>query len=182
MIIPVMTAMLISKEHYKEPLYNILIKTNNIEIREYDEYIIVKTSINKNFNITEINMFRNLLSYISGANHQNKTIPMSAPVTTITNENSFEMLFYMLDAENISDLPSTDIENITFEKFKLGKSAVIKFSWFTNKKKIFRYKKKLDKYIIENNLEVISDYMVNRYDPPWRLPFLRRNEILVRIR
>ena len=36
--------------------------------------------------------------------------------------------------------------------------------------------------LIDENLEPYSNYMVNRYDPPWRIPFLRRNEVLVRIR
>ena len=40
----------------------------------------------------------------------------------------------------------------------------------------------LEKFIKENKYEQISPFMVNRYDPPWRLPFLRRNEILVQIK
>ena len=33
------------------------------------------------------------------------------------------------------------------------------------------------------NISMENDtIMVNRYDPPWRLPFLRRNEILVQIK
>ena len=71
---------------------------------------------------------------------------------------------------------------ISFDTFKLGKCVVISFSWFTTEKRIQRYKELLDNYIEDSGLEVISNYMLNRYDPPWKMPFLRRNEILVRIR
>ena len=40
---------------------------------------------------------------------------------------------------------------------------------------------KLAKLALQNNINVKSSYMVNRYDPPWRLPFMRRNEIIVKI-
>jgi len=181
-IILSMFTILIPSKNYKEPNYQLIKKYNNIEIREYGEYIIAKTTINKNFNVSENNMFRTLASYIFGNNHENKKIPMTAPVTTVTRSNSFDMIFYMLNADNVGDLPATDIKNVIFDSFKLGKCAAIKFSWFTNEKKIARYKQKLEKYLIDNNLEPYSDYMVNRYDPPWRIPFLRRNEVLVRIR
>ena len=107
---------------------------------------------------------------------------MTAPVTTVTSENSFEMIFYMLEVQSVDELPNTDIKNITFEKLKLSKCAVISFSWFTTEKAIMKYKNLLNEYIEKNNLSTISPFMVNRYDPPWRLPFKRRNEILVRVR
>jgi len=182
LILITICSILSSSEKYKEPIYSLLKKDGNIEIREYGEYIIAKTSINKNFNVSENNMFRTLASYIFGNNHSNKQIPMTSPVTTVTNDNSFDMIFYMLGANNISDLPTTDIQNISFDTFKLNKCAVIKFSWFVNEKKISKYKKKLEEYILDNKLEAYSNFMVNRYDPPWRVPFLRRNEVLVRIR
>ena len=178
----IMLTGLFAEEKYKEPQYNVLEKDGSIEIREYSEYVVAKTSINKNFDSTENNMFRTLASYIFGNNHDNAKIPMTAPVTTISNDNSFEMIFYMLDADNVNELPTTDIKNITFERFKLGKCAVISFSWFTSEDRISKHKKKLDQFISDNNYEVISSYMVNRYDPPWTLPFLRRNEVLVKIR
>ena len=178
----IMLTGLFAEEKYKEPQYKVLDKDGAIEVREYSEYIIAKTSINKNYDSSENNMFRTLASYIFGNNHSNAKIPMTAPVTTISNDNSFEMIFYMLDANDVSELPSTDIKNISFETFKLGKCAVISFSWFTSEDKISKYKRKLDDYISDNNYEVISSYMVNRYDPPWRLPFLRRNEVLVKIK
>ena len=106
---------------------------------------------------------------------------MTAPVTTYENSDSYSMIFYMLDANTPADMPDPNGQDIIFEDFYLGKCAVISFSWFTTDSKIKSYTEKLQNYLSNNNLKAKSSFMVNRYDPPWRLPFLRRNEILVQI-
>ena len=92
------------------------------------------------------------------------------------------MIFYMLDVDNIQELPNPSGQNISLEKFNLDKCAVIGFSWFASKNKINKYTEKLKKYVKDNGYAIDSPFMVNRYDPPWTLPFLRRNEILVKIK
>ena len=179
-IIILFSSMLFSSDKYKEPSYALLVQDNNIEIREYGSYIVARTSINVN-DVEENNMFRTLASYIFGNNAESKSIPMTAPVTTYQNNKDYHMLFYMLEAESIEDMPKTNGQSIDFETFTLGKCAVISFSWFTTDSRIDYYTKALSQYLNENNIVTSSPFMVNRYDPPWRLPFLRRNEILVKI-
>ena len=174
--------MLIANEKYKEPSFSLIDKENNIELRQYDEYVIARTSIPVNQSEEDNNMFRVLASYIFGRNEKNQSIPMTAPVTTYENNDTYDMIFYMLDVNNIQELPNPSGQNISLENFNLGKCAVISFSWFASKNKINKYTEKLKKYINDNGYTVDSPFMVNRYDPPWTLPFLRRNEILVKIK
>ena len=178
-IIMIFTSMIFS-ETYKEPNYSLLKKDGNIEIRQYNSYVIAKTSIpidGKDDN----NMFRTLASYIFGGNENNQSIPMTAPVTTYQDNDKYNMVFYMLDAENIDDMPEPNGQNILFENFNLGKCAVISFSWFSSESRVNSHTDKLKKYLKDNNLTATSSFMVNRYDPPWRMPFMRRNEVLVQI-
>ena len=173
--------MLLSENIY-EPDYTLLKKNRNIEIRQYGEYIVAKTTVSLNNGIElENNMFRTLASYIFGNNEKEESIAMTAPVTTYTDEQSQHMIFYMLDAENANELPNPNGQSIEFEEFYLGKCVVISFSWFTTQGRIDYYTNQLKKYISDNQLKVKPTYMLNRYDPPWKLPFLRRNEILVQI-
>tara|TARA_B110000196_G_scaffold237906_1_gene206314 strand:+ start:52 stop:573 length:522 start_codon:yes stop_codon:yes gene_type:complete len=172
--------MILSSENYKEPLFDLLSKDGNIEIRKYSKCIIAKTSIDT-INLDDNNMFRTLASYIFGSNKENKKIPMTAPVTTYQKNSSYNMIFYMLDANEISQLPETNGQSIEFETLDLGKCAVIPFSWFTTDARVSAYSEKLINYIEDNGFKQLSPIMVNRYDPPWRLPFLRRNEVLVQI-
>ena len=73
--------MILSSENYNEPLFELLKKDGDIEIRMYSQCIIAKTSIDIT-NQDDNNMFRTLASYIFGSNKENKSIPMTAPVTT----------------------------------------------------------------------------------------------------
>ena len=174
-------SMLFAEQKYKEPQYDLLSKDNNIEIRQYDKYVVAKTTVLKADSNEDNNMFRTLASYIFGGNSKNQSIPMTAPVTTFDDKEKHNMIFYMLDVNNAEDLPLPNNTNITLDTFSLNKCAVIKFSWFTSESRIKRYKNELKKYLEDNSLVAISSYMVNRYDPPWRLPFMRRNEIIVQI-
>ena len=179
-LIILVNCMLLSEDKYKEPAYELLSKDGNIEIRQYGEYVVAKTSVSS-ADKHDNNMFRTLASYIFGGNKENQSIPMTAPVTTYENSDSYNMIFYMLDADNINDMPEPNGQNIEFESFRLGKCAVISFSWFTSQSRIDSFTIQLKNYIEKNNIIPRSAYMVNRYDPPWKVPFMRRNEIIVQI-
>ena len=174
--------MLFPESQYKEPSFALLKTVNNIQIRQYDEYIIAKTTEPLSTSNPDNNMFRTLASYIFGKNEKQKNIPMTAPVTTFKNDTSYDMIFYMLDSNSVDDLPKPSGQNITFEKFNLGKCAVISFSWFTSDWKIKKYEKKLKKFIENNGYTQTSHFMVNRYDSPWKFPWNRKNEVLVQIK
>ena len=174
--------MLVSEQFYKEPSFDILKKSKNIEVRIYKENIIAKTSVPIEDDKIDNSMFRTLASYIFGENEKGQRIPMTAPVTTIKNEETYDMIFYMLNVENIEDLPSPTNPNIEFEKLNLGKCVSISFSWLTNDFRVKYYKKQLKKYIKDNGYTAISPFMLNRYDNPWTLPWNRRNEVLVKIK
>ena len=171
---------MIFSEKVKEPTYKVIKKEGDIEIREYGTYVVAKTSISKDIN-SDNSMFRTLASYIFGGNKKSESIPMTAPVTTFSDDSNYNMLFYMLDVDEINQLPEHNGQNIIFERFELGKCAVISFSWSTSDSRIEYFSSELSNFIEKNNLKTKSPYMVNRYDPPWRLSFLRRNEIIIRL-
>ena len=175
------SSVLFSNNKYMEPEFVLLHRNKNIEVRQYSEYVIAKTTITSKQIKSDNNMFRTLASYIFGGNTKNQNIPMTAPVTTFQDDNSYGMLFYMLNSNNIEELPEPKNQNIIIEKFNLGKCVVINFSWFINDRKINKYQNKLKKFLKDNGYIQKSPFMVNRYDPPWKLPFMRRNEVLVQI-
>tara|TARA_B100001287_G_scaffold43859_1_gene33023 strand:+ start:941 stop:1459 length:519 start_codon:yes stop_codon:yes gene_type:complete len=172
---------MISKE-YNEPYFELIQKNKNVEIRQYGENIIAKTSL-KNGDINQnSSMFRTLADYIFGNNTQSKKIPMTTPVMTRYDDESYDMIFFMLDTKEIEDLPEPVTKDVIIEKVFLNKVVVIQFSWWASEKNIAKYNSILKKYINDNNLEVTSGLMVAQYDPPFTLPNFRRNELMYQIK
>ncbi len=167
---------------YKEPSYTVIQKNDNIELRQYSEYVIARTSI-KNGNLDENNnMFRNLGGYIFGNNKENISIPMTAPVITTNNDTSYDMIFFMLDAKTPEDLPEPTNSEVFLETMEMGKTISISFGMWATDSRVSYYKKILDQFINENNLEINSELMVAQYNSPWTLPPFRKNELLYKIK
>ena len=171
-----------SADSYKEPKYTLVEKDGKIEIRQYSEYVIAKTSISKGDMELNNNMFRTLAGYIFGGNSKNQSIPMTAPVITKNNDSNYDMIFFMLDVDEPSQLPDPNNRNITIEKMEIGKTASITFGMWATEGRVGRYKKKLDKYIENNNLEIESPLMVAQYNSPWTVPPFRKNELIYKIK
>jgi hypothetical protein len=60
--------------------------------------------------------------------------------------------------------------------------VVIRFSGFNTEKSISTHRESLLKYIADRHLSVFGQPTTAFYNPPWTLPFLRRNEIMVELR
>ena len=88
----------------------------------------------------------------------------------------------MLDVKDKKDLPSPNSSNVKIETINLGKVVTIEFAWWANENNVRKYKKKLEKYIKDNDLEVVSDMMIAQYNPPLSWPLSRRNELIFQIK
>ncbi len=168
-------------ESIKEPEYNLLYKENSIEIRDYPKYVIAKTSVSK-LSESDNSMFRTLAGYIFGGNKANQSIPMTAPVITRENINYSEMIFFMLDAKDISNLPIPNDTNVKLDMIEIGTTISIKFGMWATDSRVSYYKDILDKYIKDNDIQVISSLMIAQYNSPWTLPPFRKNELLYKIK
>ena len=84
--------MLISEEKYKAPAFKLIERQNNIEIRQYGEYIIAKTVIPIQKKVSENNMFKTLASYIFGSYEKNHSIGLKISLAFST----IFILFYFI--------------------------------------------------------------------------------------
>ena len=78
----------------EQPKYQLIKQDGKIEIRQYSEYVIAKTSIKQIERNQNNNMFRTLASYIFGENISNQSIPMTAPVITQNKGSNYDMIFF----------------------------------------------------------------------------------------
>ena len=172
----------IKGEDLYEPPYKLIEKSNNIQIREYQNILIASTKKKSPYNAATSSGFRTLANYIFGANKEQVKMPMTAPVfTTIPGNESISISFVMPSKYLKNDLPRPFSNDIEFKNLELGMTAVIQFGMWATPERILKMKSKLEKYLDTNNLEPSSDYLVAQYNSPWTLPPFRRNEILVSI-
>jgi hypothetical protein len=59
--------------------------------------------------------------------------------------------------------------------------VVIKFSGRNTDSNIEEYTNQLEKFAVDNSIQTIGSPKYAFYNPPWTLPFLRRNEVMLEL-
>lgn len=181
----------------EEPKYQVVEKQGDIEIRHYDPYVIAKTTVSGSYRDTQRPAFRILADYIFGKNQQEQEIAMTAPVVLSeantgqqiamtapvvqeeTSDGTWTMTFTMPAQYRRQDLPRPLDERITLEEIPARSVATIRYSGRLSEANNARQIAALQKWLGEQPYQILSAPMIAGYDPPWTLPFLRRNEIMI---
>lgn len=176
--------------------YTVLEKSGNIEIRQYQPCIVAETLVDADFSSAGNIAFRRLFNYISGNNRTKESIAMTAPVAQqsasekiamtvpVTQQKSadkFAVSFVMPSKYTMASLPQPLDPNVVPRQVPAYKAAVIRYSGTWSKKRYDTYKARLYKFLQDKNLKAVAEPVWARYDPPFQLFFLRRNEILIPI-
>jgi len=163
--------------------YTVIEKMNDFEIRKYPELVLalVEGDGDRAFGI--------LFNYISGNNKIQEKIKMTAPVinskkiemtTPVISKDDY-MAFIMPSKYNKNSIPIPVDENVKIKIEPERKLAVIRFSGYTSKNKIKKFKEKLLLELKSNNIKIKGEPLLMRYNSPFAPPFIRRNEIGVEI-
>ncbi len=183
----------------EQPSYKIVAKQDNKEIRKYDSYIIAKTTVSGSFKDAQSEGFRILASYIFGKNKsqqkismtapvvqksESEKISMTAPVVISPNQNkTWTMTFSMPSKFTLETLPLPIDERVKLEKVEEKLIAALTFSGFWNESKNSEKALELTKWLKDyEEYKITSSAMFAGYNPPWTLPFLRRNEMLIELK
>jgi hypothetical protein len=181
-----------------EPTYKLIKKADGFEIRKYDSYILAKVDVKGNYKEATNEGFRILAGYIFGGNQRKLSIKMTAPVvesnasekiamtapvleTNSTSTTLRTISFVMPQQYNLNSLPIPNNTDIKFEEVPARYVAVLSYSWYTNEARVNKKKEQLLEMLKKQNIEVLAQPQNARYNPPWTVPFMIRNEILVDI-
>ena len=173
LVTSVMTTQAIAIE---EPVYQVekAWEAEQIEIRAYAPRIMAVTGINEDSD----SGFRVLAGYIFGGNAEEQKIAMTAPVQqTMAGEK--EMAFMMPAEYALKDLPQPEDQRVSFREAPAYTAAVIQFSGWASAEKADENWQQLQHFLIAEGIDITGEPTLNQYNPPWTLPFMRRNEIIV---
>jgi hypothetical protein len=163
----------------EEPRYEVVESIDAIEIRSYAPVVQAVTSLSDPAASSE--GFRRLAGFIFGANDQQQKIAMTAPVQEILGVERPEMAFTMPVEYNLEDLPAPADGRVSLRNEPAKTVAVVRFSGWATRSRVDRFEQELRAVLNLNAIQVIGEASLNQYNPPWTLPFLRRNEIMIEV-
>ena len=182
-----------------EPKFTLVLKEDKFEIREYAPKIIAQVKVYGDFDDASSKGFKILADYIFGNNESidgnsriemtapvemeavSQKIDMTTPVLTEGNNNTWVISFIMPDYFTLATLPKPNNKQIKIISLPREKYAVIVFSGLIRESSYQEKENLLNKFIKEKNLKTSGEIKITRYNPPWTLPFFRRNELMIKV-
>ncbi len=160
----------------EEPNYRVLASIDNdVEIRRYDPVIQAVVQLTDSRHTSQ--GFRRLAGFIFGGNETGQEIAMTAPVQETLFVDQPTMAFTMPSELQLDSLPRPNDDGISIEAVGSRTTAVIRFSGWATSTRVEKMTAKLQAVLQQNQVPVRGPAFLNQYNPPWTLPFKRRNEI-----
>jgi hypothetical protein len=182
----------------EEADYSVLKSEDKFELRLYEPLVVAETYVGGDFDDAGGVAFSILFDYISGENTTSDDIAMTAPV--IGNEaeadtsreiamtvpvleeseaKGWRYMFVLPSKYTIETAPKPLNKKVKLSRMPEKRVAVVRFSGLYDERFIGEKTTKLQKWMLANNLTPTSKPRWAGYNPPWTLPPLRRNEVMI---
>jgi len=182
----------------EESKYQVVQKLGDgIEIREYESRIVAETTIaSTGTDMARSEGFDVIARYIFGANQKKQSIAMTAPVemaqvgTTIAmnmpveaqnGSDAMAMRFFMPASYRMESLPTPTDSRVKLVEVPRARQAVMHFTGSTSDAAIAGKARQLLEALKTSSWNAVGPTSAYLYNPPWTLPFLRRNEVMVAV-
>ena len=180
----------------EEPHYLTTKLSDRVEIRRYGPRVAAETTITADEDRARNIGFRRLAGYIFGGNHRDESIAMTAPVAQQSREKiamtapvaqahdggQSTIRFYMPSKWTLDTLPTPDDDKVRLVEVPGETVAVLRFTGDRSPRAVAERTRELSETLRVNEIETTGPAQSWFYDPPWTLPFRRRNEIAIPVR
>ena len=185
----------------EEPGYETLVADEPYELRQYRPMIVAETFVEGDLSAASNAGFRRIADFIFGNNTSprgagekiemtapvtaapaSEKIAMTAPVTVEDTGGRWRVHFVMPSKYTIATLPRPNDPAVAIREVPAAKVAVIRFSGLAGESNVAGKTADLMRWIESRGLRASGTPQLARYNPPWTLPFMRRNEVLVEVR
>jgi hypothetical protein len=181
----------------EEASHEVLLRDGRFQIRQYADAVVAETFVDAEYDEASSTAFRRLAGYIFGKNERkekidmtapvvqeptSETIAMTAPVIQEESDKGWRMAFVLPSKYTLETAPKPLDPNLTVRQEPGKKVAVVRYSWRLSEARMQDYAEKLRQWLEERNYEAVSQPRSAAYDPPWTIPFLRRNEVHIDVK
>jgi hypothetical protein len=189
----------------EEPKFESLRKEDKVEIRRYGPVIVAETIVDGDMDSASNRGFQLIAGYIFG---NNERIAMTAPVVAEAQSSAekiamtvpvsiepqiaddskmagaqrWRIHFVMPSQYTLATLPKPLNPQVKLREIPAKTYAALTYSGFNTESKVQEKTDQLLDWLKTQKIETIGKPQLARYNPPWTLPFLRRNEILQEVK
>jgi len=189
-----------------EPPYEVITADGDIEVRQYEPQLIAETFVkniehtmpqeDKEYRYSGNRGFRRLAGYIFGGNtskeeiemtapvlqeERSEEIAMTAPVLQEERQDGWWMAFVLPEGYTLESAPVPDDSSVTLRELPGKRVATLRYSGWNNPEKMARHEEALRAWLEAQGLRSVGGPLMASYDPPWTLPFMRRNEVQIEV-
>lgn len=164
-----------------EPRYQVELKDGPFEVRRYAPRVVAETRVDGGLREAGNRGFRRLAGYIFGGNHGRVKVAMTAPVGARAAGGGWVIAFTMPAAHTLDTLPAPADPTVALRRAGELRVAVLRGRGRWTEARFAALEARLRGWITKNGLRAVGDAELERYDPPWTLPPLRRNEVWIEV-
>ena len=182
----------------EEPDYTVIEAFDEFELRHYPPYLVAEVDVEGGFDEGGNSAFRILAGYIFGDNQaaekMNMTAPvesrmsetgekmqMTAPVTTVSSDATTTFAFVMERKYSMDTLPIPNDSRIRIREMPERMMAVRRYSGRWTVANYEEHLQALETAVSAAGFEIVGDPVLARYNSPFSLPVMRRNEVMLEV-
>ena len=187
----------------EEPTYKTLVQDGSMEVRLYEPRLSAVTHLSGDMDQASSQGFRRIADFIFRNNTSTRTsaespgasaekIAMTAPVivkpqaspasgAAYQSAENWSVEFVMPKVYTQDTLPRPNNPQVTITPIPAKTYAVLNYSGLNTESRIQKEIDALSGWIQSKGFKATGEPQLARYDPPWTLPFWRRNEIWIEL-
>lgn len=179
----------------EEPPFKVALQEGSIELRAYPSLVAAEVTLETDRDKAGNAGFRLLAGYIFGGNEgsrsiamtapvvmapaKGQSIAMTAPVTQTGTGNTWTVRFFMPAGYTLDSLPRPKDSRVHLTQLPAAEFAVIRFAGLALESDVAQRTLELQAFIRARHWRETGVPSLARYNPPWTLWFLRRNEVWI---
>ena len=183
-------------ERVEEPSFSLQRSDGAFEVREYAPTIVAETTVQGGAWGSRFEGFGPLADYIFAKGRDGEKIAMTAPVTQAPREkiamtapvtqqagegDAWTIAFTMPAGYSMQSLPKPASPEVKLVEQPSRTMAVFRFTGLATDSDMEAAQRTLMQKVVGTGLATRGEAVFAFYDPPWTLPFLRRNEVMIEI-
>jgi len=182
----------------ERPPYTILETAGPVEIRRYEPRLAAETTVASDEMSARNEGFRRIAGYIFGGNQTRSSIAMTSPVAqsagksqsiamtspvaqTVSSNGAWRVQFFMPAKFTAQTLPVPNDPMVRIVQLPAETYAVVRYTGSRNPQAVARQTLRLRQSAPASGWRLTGEPVSWFYDPPWTVPFVRRNEVAIAV-